>query len=112
MRVPWWVWVLAGCIVVAGLVAPFASSLPDGLESTIERMNLGVKEGGSNSPLPDYEAPGVGSERVGIFAASAVGIVVVFAATYLFGRILSRREKARTSDPQSEQPDTGSEQRS
>ncbi len=101
MRIPWWAWVLAGCIVVAGLLAPFASSLPDGLESTIGRMNLNVSEGGPASPLPDYETPGMGGKRTGVFVASAVGILVVFAVTYLFGRLLSRRGKPGAPDPES-----------
>jgi cobalt/nickel transport protein len=109
MRIPWWVWALAGCILVAGLVAPFASSLPDGLEKTIERMNLKVSEGGPASPLPDYETPGMGGKRIGVFVASAVGILVVFAATYLFGRLLSRRSRPEAPDPESAATETEAE---
>jgi hypothetical protein len=92
VRIPWWLWGLAGCVLVAGLIAPFASSLPDGLESTMERMSLSGPEAEPNAPLPDYETPGLHSERASMFLAAAVGIVVVFAATYLAGRLLSRRK--------------------
>lgn len=109
MRIPWWAWVLAGCVVVAGLVAPFASSLPDGLESVIERANLHVSESGPASPLPDYETPAIGAGRASVFVAGAIGIVVVFAATYVVGRVLSRRSKAGISDPQPEPADAEAE---
>ena len=31
MKVAWWAWALLGLVLIAGLLAPFASSLPDGL---------------------------------------------------------------------------------
>ena len=99
MRIPWWLWALAGCVLVVGLVSPFASSLPDGLESTMERMNLRGSEVEPNAPLPDYETPGLRGGRASIFLAAAVGIAVVFGATYLVGKVLSRRQKAVSAAP-------------
>jgi hypothetical protein len=110
VKVPWWAWVLLGCIVFAGLVAPFASSLPDGLEGVIERMGLSVSESAPASPLPDYETPGVGSKRMGAFVASAAGILVVFAVTYVVGRLLSRRARPGAPDPESAPPDSEPEE--
>lgn len=111
MRIPWWVWVLAGCVVVAGLVAPFASSLPDGLERVIEQVDLHVSESGSASPLPDYETPGIGAGRASVFVAGAIGIIVVFGATYVIGRVLSRRSKAGVSDAQPGQANAEAERK-
>lgn len=105
MKIPWWLWVLAGCVLVAGLLSPFASSLPDGLENTMERMNLSGSEGEPNAPLPDYETPGLASQRTSVFVASAVGIVVVFAATYLVGKVLARREHRALQDSEPDSTD-------
>jgi len=104
VRIPWWLWALVGCVLVAGLVSPFASSLPDGLESTMERMNLRGSESEPNAPLSDYQTPGLHSGRASIFLAAAVGIVVVFGATYLVGKVLSRRPDAVSGAPDPDEP--------
>jgi len=90
MRIPWWVWVIAGVIVVAGLLSPFASSLPDGLESVMQREHLPEAETAQPSPLPDYQAPGVHNERASVFIATAVGVLVVVLLTLIIGRVLAR----------------------
>ena len=91
MRPPWWVWAIAGTVLVAGLLAPYASSLPDGLESVIERHHISVTRTEQPSPLPDYQTPGVANHRLSVLVASAAGILLVFGATWAIGRVLSRR---------------------
>jgi len=90
MKVPWWVWAIAGVIVVAGLLTPFASSLPDGLECVIHRQQIPVAETQRPSPLPDYQAPGVRNERASVFVAAAAGVLVVVLLTLIIGRVLAR----------------------
>ena len=98
-RVPWWAWALVGCIVVAGVAAPFASSLPDGLEAALERWGLAENERTQPAPLPDYATPGVESEKPSVFIAGAVGILVVFGLTFALSRLLARRQAAPVPDP-------------
>ena len=99
MRIPWWVWVIAGVVLVAGLLAPFASSLPDGLESVIHREQIPVAETEQPSPLPDYQAPGVRNERASVFIAAAAGVIAVVLVTLVIGRLLSRSRPP--TDPES-----------
>jgi hypothetical protein len=90
MRIPWWAWAITGVVVAAGLLSPFASSLPDGLESVIHRERIPVVETRQSAPLPGYETPGVRNERVGVFIAAAVGVVVVALIALAIGHLLAR----------------------
>lgn len=97
MRIPWWVWALAAIVLLAGLLSPFASSLPDGLESVIERESVPVAERAQPSPLPDYQTPGARDERLGVFIAAAAGIIVVALVALAIGHLLARAA-ARSED--------------
>ncbi|MBM3476888.1 MAG: hypothetical protein FJX75_26750 [Armatimonadetes bacterium] len=102
MRIPWWAWAIAGVVLVGGLLSPFASSLPDGLESVIHRQQIPVAETQQPSPLPDYQAPGVRNERASVFIATAVGVIAVALLTLAIGRLLSRSR--RRGDPETHEP--------
>jgi len=99
MKASWWVWVLAGLVVVAGVLALLASPLPDGLDTTIARLKLPVHETAPNAPLPGYAVPGIRHSGVGAFIASGIGLFVVFAVTYLIGKLLSRRSGRTAPEP-------------
>ncbi|MGQ9730551.1 MAG: PDGLE domain-containing protein [Candidatus Zipacnadales bacterium] len=99
MRVPGWVWALVGLILGGGLLAPFASSLPDGLESVIEREAIIVEETELPAPLPDYEIPAAKNKRLGNVVASAIGIAVVFVLAFALGHLLSHRRRVIVSHP-------------
>jgi cobalt/nickel transport system permease protein len=84
--------VLGGVIVallLAVFVAPFASSLPDGLERVA--ATLGFAGRGSESaaaPLAGYEVPGVSSPIVATALAGGLGTVVMLVVSILLGRLL------------------------
>jgi hypothetical protein len=99
MKVAWWAWALLGLVLIAGLLAPFASSLPDGLEGFMERHGLHAYQRTQPAPLPDYGTPGLAGPRLGTFIAAAAGTAVVFAVTLLFGRLLARRRSAAGPEP-------------
>ena len=87
---------LAGGLAVALLVvlvlAPNASSSPDGLERVAE--DQGFIESAEDAPfdlLPDYTIPGVDNEAASTVLAGAVGVLVVAAIALLAGRILRSR---------------------
>lgn len=97
-KIPWWVWALAGTVLVAGLLSRYASQSPDGLESVIEGREIPVAEVERSSPLPDYATPGVEREGLSIFVAAAVGVIVVFLVTFGAGKLLSRRQAGANSN--------------
>jgi hypothetical protein len=76
-------------LALAGLMAlwlsPWASSAPDGLEYTLERIGVTVAEAGPppTAILPDYKTPGVGAARWSTGIAGLLGVSMVFAVGFL-----------------------------
>lgn len=85
-----WSWALLLCFALAVLLAPWASSLPDGLERVAESLGFDHRAGVSfPAPLPDYTVPGV-TGALAVSLAGALGTAVVFALALLLGRVLTR----------------------
>jgi hypothetical protein len=87
---------LAGGLLVALLVvvvlAPNASSSPDGLERVAEDQGFADSaEDARFDLLPDYTIPGVENEAASTILAGVVGLLVVTAITLLAVRILRAR---------------------
>ena len=88
----WWV---AGLLVAAAMVvvlAPFASDDPDGLERVA--IDAGFAEQGTDAGvglLPDYSVPFLGDSPVSLVVAGLLGVVLLFGAMWLLGRVLARR---------------------
>jgi cobalt/nickel transport system permease protein len=88
----WW---LAGLLVAALVVvvlAPLASSDPDGLERAA--IEAGFAEQGQDAAfeiLPDYSLPFLGEGPLSLIVAGLVGVALLFGATWLLGRMLTRR---------------------
>ncbi|ACV24362.1 PDGLE domain-containing protein [Methanocaldococcus fervens] len=97
--------ILVGGLVVAiiiAILAPFlASSNPDGLESTAEKVineealhknlqALGLEEEGTvaPSPMPDYSIEGMG--KVGEVIAMIVGTLIMVALAYGVAIVLKK----------------------
>lgn len=103
MRVPRWLWLLGGVVVGGGLLAPFASPLPDGLESVIDREGIQIKSVPQAAPLPDYQTPGVASPRLCAAVAAALGIaaaaLLTLALSVVLGRWGPRPENTETPCP-------------
>jgi hypothetical protein len=93
----WW---MAGLLLAAAVVivlAPMASSDPDGLERAA--IDSGFAEQGQEAAyeiLPGYSVPGLGDSALSLIVAGLVGVVLIFGAMWLLGRLLSRR--ARPTD--------------
>lgn len=76
-------------LLIAGILSPFASSLPDGLERVAE--NLGFLER-SEEPIfkviEDYTFPGIKSEFLSTSLAGLSGSIIIFFVTiFLFRKI-------------------------
>ncbi len=77
---------LAVAIGVAGLLAPLASSSPDGLERVAQDLNFATFATDSFALVPDYEAPGITWPAAAVALAGILGVMVVFAGSYTLGR--------------------------
>jgi len=90
--------IIIGLIVSAALVlliAPFASSWPDGLERVA--INLGFIEKGEGlpvlrSPMPDYMLNFIKNEGLSTVLAGLTGVMVIFFLVCLIGLLLKRRQ--------------------
>ncbi len=93
----WWVAGLLLAVVVVAVLAPLASSDPDGLERVA--IDAGFAEQGTDPAfevLPDYSVPFLGDSTLSLIVAGVIGVVLLFAMMWLLGRVLARR--ARHSD--------------
>ena len=93
----WWVMGLLAAAAVVIVLAPFASSDPDGLERVA--IDTGFAEQGTEASfqiLPDYSVPFLGDSAASLIVAGLVGVALLFAGMWLLGRVLARR--ARPTD--------------
>jgi cobalt/nickel transport protein len=80
--------------LVIAILAPFlASSNPDGLDSTAEKvMENPETEPAFESPLPDYTIPALGEENpLGGVIALIVGTLLVLGIAYGLGEIIKKK---------------------
>lgn len=93
----WWIAGLLIAVAVVAVLAPFASSDPDGLERVA--IDAGFAEQGTEAAfeiLPDYSVPFLGDSTLSLVAAGIIGVALLFGAMWLLGRVLAHR--ARPSD--------------
>jgi len=83
-----------GLIVTLGLilfVAPFASSLPDGLEKVSARLGFGnnaIRQSFVSIPFTDYKVPGIPSVTIATITAGVLGMLLVFALSVILAYVL------------------------
>lgn len=77
---------LALAVAVAGVMAPLASSYPDGLARVAGELNFARLAADSYALLPDYQAPVAGWPLLAVALAGIVGVALVFASAYTVGR--------------------------
>ncbi len=82
--------------VVIAILSPFlASSNPDGLDSTAEK--LGVEEKAHSafqSPMPDYQLPFLGEGKISGITALLFGVVLIASVSYGAGLALKKKKQA------------------
>lgn len=86
-----WPWMAVTVILL--LLAPLASSSPDGLERSLEMLGIAPAGGSAVAPLADYQVPGVASEGLSTVLAGLIGAVLVLAVFTLGGLWWRRREE-------------------
>ena len=77
---------LALAAAVAGLIAPLASSAPDGLQRVAEDLNFANLATSSYAIAPDYAVPGIAWSLLAAALAGIAGVLVVFVMTYTISR--------------------------
>lgn len=86
---------LAVAVTVAGLIAPFASPLPDGLERTAEMLGFNHRESPWwPAPLVDYTLPFASSLAVAPAVAGILGTCLAALIGWLLSRALSAPDDA------------------
>jgi ABC-type Fe3+ transport system permease subunit len=88
----WWAIGIAIAALVVIVLAPLASSDPDGLERVAE--DQGFIERAQNffsGLLGDYAIPGVDNEWLSTILAGLLGVVIVVAIVLILGRVVARR---------------------
>jgi hypothetical protein len=87
----WWLIGLAIAALVVIVLAPLASSDPDGLERVAEDQGfLEAARDAAYSILPDYTVPGIDG-NLSTILAGLIGVGIVFALMVGLGRLLARR---------------------
>ncbi len=85
-------------LTVAIILAPFASTLPDGLEATMARLSVEPQadEPLIPAPMPDYSLAVFQNAAIGGAIASAVGVLLTFALASILA-VRARRLEGPTS---------------
>jgi hypothetical protein len=89
----WWVVGLAIAAAVVIVLAPLASSEPDGLERVAgDQGFLETARDAVYSIIPDYTIPGIDG-NLSTILAGLIGVVIVFGLMIVLGRVLARRRQ-------------------
>ena len=88
----WWAVGLAMAALVVIVLAPLASSDPDGMERVGEDVGFNQRaEDAPYSIIPDYTFPGIDDPAVSTIVAGLVGVAIVFLVMIALGTLLRRR---------------------
>ena len=93
---------LAMVIGIVLLLAPWASSDPDGLERVA--IDKGFADNATahaleDGPLADYRVHGVEEQRVATGLSGLIGVVITFALGTVLFTLLRRRSTGREEEP-------------
>ena len=106
-----WPWIVLGlAVLVAAVLAPFASSRPDGLERVAQMLGFAERESepAVGAPLPDYEVVPIGNARASTAVAGVLGTLVVAAVGFGLGRLLVGRRRPAVTEMPTEPTEGGS----
>ena len=83
---------LATAMLIAAVLAPLASQLPDGLETVASRLGIGESTVASHAPLQDYLIPRIDSHFLSTALAGIIGVLIVYAIACGWELAVRRRE--------------------
>jgi hypothetical protein len=88
----WWVAGVAIAALVVVVLAPLASSDPDGLERVAEDHGfIGSAQNVISGLFAGYEIPGISDPAVSTILSGLLGVGIVLVAMFALGRVLARR---------------------
>jgi hypothetical protein len=88
----WWVAGIAIAALVVIVLAPLASSDPDGLERVAEDVGfIDRAENMVSGILGDYAIPGIDDPAVSTVLSGLLGLAIVLGIMLVVGRVLARR---------------------
>jgi cobalt/nickel transport system permease protein len=82
---------LVAAMAIAALLAPIASTLPDGLESVAKALNLAEPAAAWTAPMQNYSLSGIGSPLLATAAAGILGVLILFGVTCGWEALLKTR---------------------
>ncbi|UCD15316.1 MAG: energy-coupling factor ABC transporter permease [Candidatus Omnitrophota bacterium] len=84
--------------IIAFVLSPFASGLPDGLEWVAAKFNF-LHESVPTfvSPLPDYTVAAISNEPLATGLAGLIGVIITFFAAWIVANIFSRPTQLEVS---------------
>jgi len=84
--------------IIAFILSPFASGLPDGLEWVAKKFNFLHESAPSFvSPLPDYTVPLISNESLTTGLAGLAGVIITFAVAWAVAIVLNKKDNLGTS---------------
>ena len=84
--------------IVLAVLSPLASSHPDGLEWVAEQSGfLNIARDAFYSVIPDYSLPGINNPALATIAAGIIGVLLIFAILYGWGKYRSNISKNEIS---------------
>ena len=87
--------VLGMALVIAAFVAPFASSLPDGLDRTAQALGFAERARALwRAPMPEYGLPWTRLALVAPAVAGVIGTLAVAVLAWAISRSLAIRDDA------------------
>ncbi|WP_084134503.1 PDGLE domain-containing protein [Paenibacillus harenae] len=92
-----WLALLVVTLLAAGLLSPWASSHPDGLERVAEDYGfLNQAESVHElAPMPDYEVAGIPWTALRVGLAGIIGAIVMLAVLWAVMRVITGRRRGR-----------------
>ncbi|HEY5435961.1 MAG TPA: PDGLE domain-containing protein [Candidatus Limnocylindrales bacterium] len=88
----WWVAGIAIAALVVVVLAPLASSDPDGLQRVaIDQGFIGQAQNFISGLLAGYAIPGIDDPRLSKILSGLLGVAIVLGVMYVLGRVLARR---------------------
>jgi hypothetical protein len=97
LKSKWWLIALVACLALV-LLAPLASSAPDGLERVAE--DVGFMELAQAAPfllIADYVFPGLENEALATILAGIIGTLALFGIAYGLAWLLVSRRRETVS---------------
>ncbi|KUO62034.1 MAG: hypothetical protein APF84_04970 [Gracilibacter sp. BRH_c7a] len=83
-------------LLIVVILAPLASSNPDGLERVAEDLAFLERADGReviSSPLPDYEVPGLENKTLAGILAGITGTLLTFALMMILAKLIATSKK-------------------